>query len=198
MHFRKPVTTTEADQVREHLAQFARVGYLGGRWPNNLEPLPTLRKALGRRLHHRGDHVEALKSLVWGCAHTTRHREITWLNDLLDLADMLIPFVVDVEDIKVEFQNERELPKIRELKDLYFGHTVEVLSLAERLLGPEAEFTVSLRKWYEKMQQSDNGSLPGTRSFRRRFKAAHAKLLAWAGVDDPSTWVVGEGATNGF
>lgn len=77
-----------------------------------------------------------------------------------------------------------------EFWDEYHGLLHMLLGAAERTFGSDAAYARAVRTWYDDvLEGAEAEELPESPSFAARFRAAHRKLLFWAGVEEEN-WVV--------
>lgn len=85
-----------------------------------------------------------------------------------------------------------EIPlKAAELWIIFMGYLHMLADLSRKLYGENALYTKAVESWYGELLEGVNPALLATAGFKRKLKAAHTRLLVWAGVEDTSeAWVV--------
>lgn len=155
-------------------------------WPQTLDPLPTLYKRLGNMSSMLHQPLQALKYSVKGCAYTQVRCGPDWASDLLDLIKLLVPVASNART----FGDEIPL-QAAELWIIFVGYLHMLAGLARKLYGGNALYTKAVERWFGELLEGVNPALLATAGFKRKLKAAHARLLVWAGVGDLSeTWIV--------
>lgn len=155
-------------------------------WPQTLDPLPTLYKRLGNMSSMLDQPLQALRYSVKGCAYTQVRCGPDWASDLLDLIKLLVPVASNART----FGDEIPL-KAAELWIIFVGYLHMLVGLARKLYGENALYTKAVERWFGELLEGVNPALLATAGFKRKTKAAHARLLEWAGVKDlTETWVI--------
>lgn len=158
----------------------------GSQWPLSLDPLPTLYKRLGNMSSMIDQPLDALRYSVKGCAYTQVRCGPDWTSDLLDLVKLLVPVASNVRS----FGDEMPL-KAAELWIVFVGYLHMLVGLATKLYGKNALYTKAVEKWFGELLEGVNPALLATAGFKRKLKAAHTRLLEWAGVQDEMlAWIV--------
>lgn len=152
------------------------------RWPDTLDPVPLLYKRLGNMHSLRGNGVAAFQCSIKGCAYTDWKLGPEWVYDLHDLIRIMTAIVVQPPN-RAAFRDKNFLNS-KEFWDAYHGYIHMVLCAAEKTFGSDVGYTRAIRKWYDDTLEGTEEPLPGSPGFEGRFKAAHHKLLYWAGVDE--------------
>ncbi|RYP18823.1 hypothetical protein DL765_003703 [Monosporascus sp. GIB2] len=154
----------------------------GSRWPDTLDPVPLLYKRLGNMHLLRGNGVAAFQCSIKGCAYTDWKLGPEWVNDLHDLIRIMTAIVVQPSAREV-FRDQHFLSS-REFWDAYHGLLHTLLLTSQNTFGSDASYTRAIKRWYDDTLEGAEEPLPGTPGFEDRFKAAHRKLLSWAGVGE--------------
>ncbi|RYP92614.1 hypothetical protein DL770_001256 [Monosporascus sp. CRB-9-2] len=152
------------------------------RWPDTLDPVPLLYKRLGNMHLLRGSGVAAFQCSIKGCAYTDWKLGPEWVNDLHDLIRIMTAIVVQPSAREV-FRDKHFLSS-REFWDVYHGFLHTLLLTSQHTFGSDASYTRAIKTWYDDTLEGAEEPLPGTPGFEDRFKAAHRKLLSWAGVSE--------------
>ncbi|CAJ2501917.1 Uu.00g047700.m01.CDS01 [Anthostomella pinea] len=168
----------------------ADAAFQEGQWPDDLEPMPSLLKTLGRIWQAQGQPLEGIKSSLRGSGNATYRLGPRWCDDLFELIQVFTRVVVLQTDSPA-FE-DMTFPRSAELWDLFHGYLHELCLLAESVYGLDTCYARAIRSWHDNTLEFAEDPLPGTPEFQRRFRASHAKLLTWAGVDS-GRWIVDQG-----
>jgi SET and MYND domain-containing protein len=176
----------DVDRQMATVNKIVKTGYAGRPWPNDLEPLPTVLKALAALCERQGDLINSVKIRIKALAFTGYRKGLPWSEDLIDLVLCLSTLTM--------FPNHPGLrgpaqPKHKEFQDVFIGHLHALHGMLVNLYGEEARVTGIIRTFLQSEVSNYNGPRPATRGFRRRFKASQEAVLRWAGVDE-KLWTV--------
>lgn len=194
-----PLTTLEA-----RARSLINDAFPASRWPDTLDPVPLLYKRLGNMHSVRGGSgTAALRCGVKGCAYTTPKSGPDWVYNLHDLVRLLTGVVVQPASRAAalrdrDFLSFARSPASRDGKngggggggkgefwDEYHGLLYMLLGAAERTFGSDAAYARAVRTWYDDvLEGAEEEELPSSPSFAVRSRAAHRKLLFWAGVEE--------------
>ncbi|KAL7800523.1 SET domain-containing protein [Trichoderma afarasin] len=163
-----------------------KTGYAGGPWPNNLEPLPTVLKALAALCERQGDLINSIKIRIKALAFTKWRKGLPWSEDLIDFVLSLSTLTMFPSHPSLR---DPSLPKHKEFQDIFIGHLHILHGILLNLYGPQGRTTGIVHTFLQQEKGNYNGPVPGTRAFRRRFKASQENVLKWAGVDQ-ELWTV--------
>ncbi|KAL6868541.1 hypothetical protein J3F83DRAFT_702493 [Trichoderma novae-zelandiae] len=163
-----------------------KTGYAGRPWPNNLEPLPTVLKALAALCERQGDLVNSVKIRIKALAFTSYRKGLPWSEDLIDLVLCLSTFTMFPSHPALR---DPSLPKHKEFQDVFIGHLHALHGMLVSFYGDQGRVTGIVRTFLQSETTNYNGPRPATRAFRRRFKASQEAVLKWAGVDE-KLWTV--------
>lgn len=183
--FATPCTFDIALQLAK-VDKILKTGYGGGAWPNNLEPLPTVLKALAALCERRGDLINSVRIRVKALAYTKWRKGLPWSEDLID-------FVLSLSTITMfpthPSLRDPTLPKHKEFQDIFIGHLHALHGILVNFYGPQGRTPSIVNTFLQQEKANYNGPVPSTRAFRRRFKASQENVLKWAGVDE-GLWTV--------
>ncbi|KAL7936206.1 SET domain-containing protein [Trichoderma chlorosporum] len=177
--FATPSTFDVALQLRK-VNKILKTGYAGGPWPNKLEPLPTVLKALAALCEREGDLVSSVKIRVKALAYTELRKGLHWSEDLIDFVLCMSTFTMYPSHPELK---DPALPKYKDFQDIFIGHLHALHGILTNLYGPQGRTTTIVHAFLQSEKATYNGPAPSTRGFRRRFKAAQENVLRWAGVD---------------
>ncbi|KAF2009450.1 SET domain-containing protein [Aaosphaeria arxii CBS 175.79] len=153
-----------------------------GKWPEDLQPWPTLHISQSRVSKAQGSLVPALKYGVKGYLFQERRIGPSWIHDLLEFLQVISRMLVapkgDIPFGKDGFPSEVQLWTI------LHGHLRELALGATRTFGERTAYSQAIGAWYSGSIAEEEGPKPGTTAFANRFKRAQGVLLAWAGVDE--------------
>lgn len=149
------------------------------RWPNTLEPLPSMWKMLGAM--KTSDYMNSVKYSVKGCAYTQRKRGPAWAKILMTLVQALARVAI-LPPYHPAFQDRTFLAR-GEAWNAYEGYLGFLLPAAEKAYGKDMLWCRAIRKWHDDVVRDAENPRPGTAAFKKRFRTAHMKLLAFAGVE---------------
>lgn len=183
-------TASPSQQAIEDLESSAQTlkaaAFPKSRWPQTLDPLPTLYKRLGNMSSMLNQPLQALKYSVKGCAYTQVRCGPDWASDLLDLIKLLVPVASNARAF-----GEGIPLKAAELWIVFVGYLHMLAGLARKLYGDNALYTKAVENWFGELMEGVNPALLATAGFKRKLKAAHIRLLDWAGVGDSShIWIL--------
>lgn len=135
-----------------------------------------------------GQPLTALRHSVRGCAYTRPRCGAEWASDWLDLVRLLVPVA---SNARAWGRDEMPLAAA-ELWMVFVGYLRGVGGLARKLYGARAGYTRAVEGWLGELLEGVNPALVATAGFGRKLRAAHARLLAWAGVEAEvvEDWVV--------
>lgn len=176
----------DISQQLVNLNKVVKTGYAGHAWPNDLEPLPTVLKALGALCERQGDLVNTVRIRVRALAFTKYRKGLPWSEDLIDLVLSLSTFTMFPSHPALR---ERALPRNRDFQDIFIGHLHALHGMLANFYGPQGRVTNIVRGFLQHETANYNGPMPATRAFRRKFKASQENILKWAGVDG-GLWTV--------
>lgn len=164
----------------------AAAAFPNSHWPQGLDPLPTLYKRLGNMSSMLNKPLPALKYNVKGCAYTQVRCGPDWASDVHDLVKLLIPVASNVHTLG------EEIPfKAAELWIVFMGYLQMLVGLARKLYGGKAVYTQAVERWFGELLEGVNPAVLATAGFKRKLTVAHARLLEWAGVEEPvAAWVI--------
>lgn len=156
-------------------------------WPEGLDPLPTLYKRLGNMYSMLNQPLPALRHSLKGCAYTQVRCGPDWASDVLDLVKLLVPVASNARALGGGIPMQAA-----ELWIVFVGLLHMLVGLARKLYGAEALYTRAVARWFGELLEGVNPALLATAGFRRKLKAAHSRLLDWAGVEGEvaAAWVV--------
>ncbi|KAL7950744.1 SET domain-containing protein [Trichoderma barbatum] len=166
--------------------KLTKTGYAGGVWPNSLEPLPTVLKALAALCERQGDLVNSIKIRIKALAFTTWRRGLPWSEDVIDFVLCLSTFTMFPSHPALR---DPSLPKHKDFQDIFIGHLHALHGMLVNFYGPQGRTTGIVHAFLLTEKANYNGPVPTTRAFRRRFKTAQENVLKWAGVDE-GLWTV--------
>jgi hypothetical protein len=151
-------------------------------WPDELEPLPSARMALGVLHVKCGELLEALRLMLRGCMLGKRDRVACgaeWVNEMVDLTSVLL--ALGGTPAAAEVFEDIALPDRNEVRTVAGGYLFEMSKTARRIFG-DAKYSKAIDQWYEMVLTAQRAP-PGSEDFDVAFRRAQAKLLLWAGVD---------------
>ncbi|UKZ51674.1 hypothetical protein TrVGV298_005436 [Trichoderma virens] len=151
-----------------------KTGYAGGAWPNDLEPLPTVLKALAALCERQGDLVNSIKIRVRALAFTKWRKGLPWSEDLIDFVLCLSTFTMFPNHPSLR---DPSLPKRKDFQDIFIGHLHALHGMLVNFYGPQGRTTGIVHDFLLTEKANYNGPVPSTRAFRRRFKAAQENIL---------------------
>ncbi|KAL7961371.1 SET domain-containing protein [Trichoderma compactum] len=183
--FATPCTFDVALQLAK-VDKILKTGYGGGAWPNNLEPLPTVLKALAALCERRGDLINSIRIRVKALAYTKWRKGLPWSEDLIDFVLSLSTLTMFPSHPSLR---DPTLPKHKEFQDIFIGHLHALHGILVNFYGPQGRTPSIVHTFLQQEKASYNGPVPSTRAFRRRFKASQENVLKWAGVDE-GLWTV--------
>ncbi|KAH6606498.1 hypothetical protein Trco_005651 [Trichoderma cornu-damae] len=158
-----------------------KTGYAGLSWPSNLEPLPTVLKALAALCERQGDLVNSVRIRIKALANTRYRRGLPWSEDLIDLVLSLSTFTMFPGHPALR---DRTLPRNKDFQDVFIGHLHALHAMLVNFYGEQGRVTKIVRSFLQRETSSYYGPMPATRAFRRKFKASQETILKWAGVDE--------------
>lgn len=170
------------DKIEADVRNIAKQVFPGGDWPDDLEPLPSLRIRFTGILRAQGHFIGALKQGIRGCMLSERRIGDTWVRNLFDLLQ-IIAHAVALPKQSTAISGPG-FPNQDQLWDILHGYLHELVHGAIKTFGSHAGYTKAIQGWHSECLRSDNAPEPGTRAFAKRFKIAQSKLLLWAGVDE--------------
>ena len=169
-------------KLEAHARNLINDAFPASRWPDTLDPVPLLYKRLGNMHSLRGSGVAAFQCGVKGCAFTDWKLGPEWVYDLHDLIRLMTAIVVQPPN-RTAFRDKTFLNS-KEFWDVYHGLLHMLLRASEKTFGSDTAYTRAVRKWFDDTVEGTEDPLPGSPKFQERFRAAHEKLLSWAGVDE--------------
>ncbi|KAL7792962.1 3-hydroxyanthranilic acid dioxygenase domain-containing protein [Trichoderma ceciliae] len=178
--FASPSTFDISKQLAS-IDKITKTGYAGLAWPNNLEPLPTVLKALAALCERQGDLVNCIKIRVRALAFTSYRKGLTWSEDLIDFVLSLLTFTIF--SAHPAFR-DHSLPRNKDFHDIFIGHLYALHALLVNLYGEQGRTTQIIQGVVRRETAKYYGPRPATRAFRRKFKASQETILKWAGVDE--------------
>jgi hypothetical protein len=153
-----------------------------GDWPDNLEPLPSMRNQIAAMHKAQGNHTEALKRCLKGALLLERRTGDTWVRSSFDLLQELSHLLISYkQDVTSGFPREGQLWII------LYGWLHEAIRAATKTFGPDATYTKAIEGWYRVcLATAETAGIPkpGNRAFSIQFRSAHKDLLLWAGVGE--------------
>ncbi|KAL7805160.1 hypothetical protein V8C44DRAFT_233348 [Trichoderma aethiopicum] len=176
----------DIDRQMATVDKIVKTGYAGRPWPKDLEPLPTVLKALAALCERQGDLVNSLKIRFRALAFTGYRKGLPWSEDLIDLVLCLSTFTMFPSHSALR---NPAMPKHKEFQDVFIGHLHALHGMLVNLYGDQGRVTDIVRIFLQSEVASYNGPRPATRGFRRRFKASQEAVLRWVGVDE-KLWTV--------
>lgn len=168
--------------IEQHIANvddILEMGYGGRPWPRDLEPLPTVLKALATMCERQGDLVNSVKIRVRGVAFTRYRKGLTWSEDMIDLVLNMSSFTLFAGHPALRVG---ALPKNKEFHDVFIGYLHTLHVMLGHLYGAQGAVTQVVHHLLQAELDHYKGPLPTTRAFRRKFRASHEVILNWAGA----------------
>ena len=175
------VHPVDVDKIEAEVRNVAKNTFSGEDWPDDLEPLPSLRMRLAGVFRTRNQTIEALSQGIRGCLWSERRIGDTWVRNLSDLLQVIAHAV-----LLPKHSTATRIPRFpnqEQLWDVLHGYLHELVHSAIKTFGCDASYTKAIQGWYSDCMRSANGPKPGTRAFAERFKRAQSELLICAGVD---------------
>lgn len=148
----------------------------GGKWPDHLEPLPSIRMALAKMHKELRNGPQALRYALRGCFLSRNRVGPTWVLDLLALLPNLITLGVQTDN--EIYTKDSQFPnciQIRIVAVAYFERLCRDVGLT---YGGDHPFSRAIVDWAENFTR-DYVKAP---SFKSDFEAAQGRLFAWADV----------------
>ncbi|KAF2799508.1 SET domain-containing protein [Melanomma pulvis-pyrius CBS 109.77] len=176
------VCLTDVNKIEADVRNIATQVFPDGNWPDDLEPLPSLRIRLAGILKAQGRLIDALKQGIRGCMLSERRIGGTWVRNLFDLLQ-IIARVVSLPKQTTSIPDP-DFPNQDQMWHILHGYLHELVLGATKTFGSGTGYTKAIKGWYSDCLRSDNAPEPGTKAFAKRFKKAQSKLLLWAGVDE--------------
>jgi SET and MYND domain-containing protein len=170
-------------KLSSHLAKIDKItkaGYAGRRWPDDLEPLPMALKTLAALCERQGHVVDTIKIRAKALAFTKHRKNLHYSEDLIDFVLSLSTFTM--------YPNhraflDRTMPKMKVFQDIFIGHLHALHAILRKFYGEQGNVTGIINDFMQVETALYYGPRPGTRAFRRKFKASQETILKWAGVD---------------
>ncbi|KAI1081427.1 hypothetical protein F5B20DRAFT_536023 [Whalleya microplaca] len=182
------IESVNVDEVATTAETLADETAVDGNWPDDLEPLPSLWKTLGRISQAQGNALTGLEYSLEGCASTKRRIGPRWMDDLFELIQVFTHVLVLPEDDSV-FQDE-SFPRKSELSILFYGYLEELFRLGRNIYGLDTCYVQAIKNWLKELRGSSEQPWNGRLASNERFSESHGKLLEWIGVDR-GKWIVG-------
>ncbi|KAF2847598.1 hypothetical protein T440DRAFT_520728 [Plenodomus tracheiphilus IPT5] len=175
------LVSDEWDDFYVNSPAIIKQAFSDGKWPEYLQPWPTL-QAKQASLHEKaGCPLEALPITLRRCLTMEWRFGDVWVKTLSDLTQVLA--VILTLPRKDQPYGNSGFPTEPELWDVLHGYLQEMYVISKKVYGLNAGFTKAIHKWYLESTDCENLAFFRTAVFAERFRFAQSKLLLWAGVD---------------
>lgn len=157
-------------------------GYLGGRWPEQMEPLPHIYRELGGMYRDLGFAI-GLEFVIKGTLYVLDKSDPNWVADLLSLVKFILFMAQAGEnDINWLAAEDKKLMSRKDMRNVARGYVAILCVRAKFTFGSDTNFVRAVYHWAGKTLEVSYDHKIHTKLFREAFEESQKQVLKWANV----------------
>ena len=155
--------------------------FTNGKWPANIEPMPTCMRSLGVMYHDLKNPL-ALKFYLLGTLYRRKPSGQLWVLDLFEVIRCLIRMAQHPDGSPI-WTVQGFLDR-QELRDVARGYLQHLCIAAKTTFGLDTKFVSALYKFAAALLECKGDPEVGTAAFKKQYQKSQSRLLDWAGVEE--------------
>lgn len=157
-------------------------GYPGGRWPEHMEPLPHIYRALGV-MYRNLQYAVGLEFVLKGTLYVRDKTDPNWVADMWDLVQFLF-FMTRAGDNDINWlaAEDKSLIERLDMRNVARGYMIILCMRGKFMFGMDTCFVQALYRWADGLFDIPGDSKARSDEFREAFDKSQKSLLKWANV----------------
>lgn len=157
-------------------------GYPGGRWPEQMEPLPTIYRGIGGMYRDLAFAI-GLEFVIKGTLYVLDKTDPNWVGDLHDLVKFIL-FMAQAGDNDINWlaAEDKNLMSREDMRNVARGYIAILCVLAKFTFGSDTNFVRALYNWAGYSLDNSYDLKITSKKFREGFEKSQNQLLKWANM----------------